>query len=123
MKNVFISSLLSIAMVSLFACNDDPLSERCKTPAIVRDLTGLDGCGFVFELTDGTKLIPVAIFWCGTPPLSKDQPEDPLANFTLRDGMSVLIGYEELQNMATTCIAGKSVRITCIEEARSLHNE
>jgi hypothetical protein len=123
MKNVFVSSLLFAAMVLSFACGNESLSSSCKTPAIVRDLSGLDGCGFVFELSDGTNLIPVTLFWCGTPPLPKEQAEDPLANFTLTDGMSVLINYEELQDMATVCMAGKSVRITCIEEARVMHNE
>jgi hypothetical protein len=123
MKNVFVPSLLLAAMISLLACDNEPLSGSCKTPAIVRDLSGLDGCGFVFELNDGSNLIPVALFWCGTPPLPKDMPEDPLADFTLRDGMGVLIDYEELQDIATVCMAGKAVRITCIEEARVMHNE
>jgi hypothetical protein len=122
MKNVFVSSLLCAAMISLIACDNEQLSTSCKTPAIVRDLSGLDGCGFVLELNDGTILIPVPIFWCGTPPLPKEQAEDPLANFTFTDGKGVMIGYEELENISTICMAGKPVRITCIEEVSLIHS-
>ena len=121
MKNVLTFSLLFIVLIS--SCDTEPVSGNCKVPAIVRDLSDLDGCGFVFELNNGNKLIPVSLFWCGTPPLPKEQAEDPLANFTLRDGQGVLINYEELQDIATVCMAGKPVRITCIEEARIVHNE
>ncbi|MBC7922831.1 MAG: hypothetical protein H7Z75_17270, partial [Ferruginibacter sp.] len=45
---------------------------------------------------------------------------DPLANFTLRDGQRVTIGYRELKEQVSVCMVGKIVEITCIEEVPSM---
>jgi hypothetical protein len=84
--------------------------------ATVRNLTGLDGCGFVFELEDGTKLEPQRLFFCGTPPLPKEAMEDPLYQFEFVDGKKVVIGYETLSDMGSYCMVGPVVKITCLEE-------
>lgn len=68
--------------------------------ATVRDLTGLDGCGFVFELKDGTRLEP-----SGTP-----------HNFIFTDGKKVRIVYEQKNDAMSICMVGKIVKIICIEE-------
>ena len=113
-----------IRIVSLFflavfflTCADNDLSGSCSTPATVRDLSGLDGCGFVFELEDGSRLIPVrpAVGWCGTPPLPKEVTEDPLFNFQFVNGKKVFINYEHGDGM-DICMAGKRVKITCIRK-------
>jgi hypothetical protein len=83
--------------------------------ATVRDLTGLDGCGFVFELADGTKLQPQMLGYCGTPPLPKEVTENPLYNFQFIDGKQVRIGFEEVTDAMSICMVGKVVKITCIE--------
>lgn len=109
--------ILFFLCASLFACQEEPITKNCGTSATVRDLTGLDGCGFVFELADGTRLMPVwDIGYCGTAPLPKEVTEDPLYNFEYLDGKKVIIGYEERSNHATACMAGKPVKITCLEE-------
>ena len=109
-------SLLFVAII-FFGCADDSPEAACSIPATLRDLTGLDGCGFVFELEDGTRLEPVRSFgFCGTPPLPKEVTEDPLFNFQFVDGRRVFIEYEEVE-MATICMVGKTVKITCIREA------
>ncbi len=101
----------------MFACKEELVTKNCGTSATVRDLTGLDGCGYVFELNDGTRLIPVwDIGYCGTPPLPKEVTEDPLYNFQFTEGKKVIIGYEERPKNATTCMAGRPVKITCLEE-------
>ena len=101
----------------MFACKEELVTKNCGTSATVRDLTGLDGCGYVFELNDGTRLIPVwDIGYCGTPPLPKEVTEDPLYNFQYTDGKNVVIGYEERPNNATACMTGRPVKITCLEE-------
>jgi hypothetical protein len=109
--------------ITILACADNNLDElsTCSTPATIKDLTGLDGCGFVFELEDGTRLEPVKIFMCGTPPITKDNT-DPLHNFELVDGKKVFIDYEAIQG-ASICMAGQTVRITCISEAVSTQSD
>lgn len=94
-------------------CDDD--HKSCSTFATVRDLTGLDGCGFVFELENGTRLEPVRILLCGTPPLPKEVLEDPLYDFEFVDGKQVKIAYEKTDGISA-CMVGPTVKITCIEE-------
>ncbi len=85
-------------------------------PATVRYLTGLDDCGFVFELEDGNKIIPLRLYFCGTPPLPTEVIDDPLLNFVFEDGKKVKIGFQEIETgMVTTCMVGKLAKITCIE--------
>ena len=112
--------LLVLAIVFLISCNQDDITldkSKCDgTEATVRNLTGLDGCGYVFELNDGTRLEPVRLFFCGTPPLPKEVTEDALYNFQFVDGKKVRIGYEEATSSVSICMVGKMVKITCIEE-------
>jgi hypothetical protein len=113
MKKVFAILFVSSA---LFMCAEENVDkEGCGTRATVRDLTGLDGCGFVFELEDGTRLEPVFLFWCGTPPISEEQQKDPLYNFEFVDGKQVLIDYE-LSTSPSICMVGQTVKITCLTE-------
>ena len=110
-------TIIFIQCVLMFACTEELVTKNCGTEATVRDLTGLDGCGYVFELNDGTRLLPVwDVYYCGTPPLPKEVTEDPLYNFEYVDGKKVIIGYEERSNNATICMAGRPVKITCLEE-------
>jgi hypothetical protein len=112
--------LLATAFVLffIFACSgDDHFDDSCSTRATVRNLTGMDGCGFVFELENGTRLEPVRTFigFCGTPPLPKEVTEDPLYNFEWIDGKTVTISYE-LSMSPSICMVGQTVKITCIRE-------
>ncbi|HEY3429182.1 MAG TPA: hypothetical protein VGK39_00815 [Cyclobacteriaceae bacterium] len=104
----------------LSKCNSD--SETCSVPATVRDLTGLDGCGFVFELENGTRLEPNRPLRCGTPPVAKEQSEDPLYNFEFVDGKQVLISYEKTES-PSICMVGPVVNITCLTEIASISEE
>jgi hypothetical protein len=114
-------ALYSILLfVSLTACDPDiDKSVPCveAVPATVRDLQGLDGCGFVFELNDGTRLEPLRLAFCGTPPLPKEITENPLYNFEFVDGKHVVIGYETQTDYGSYCMVGPVVKITCITEA------
>ena len=110
--------LIFIIYLFLISCKKEEIivNKGCATSATVRDLTGLDGCGFVFELEDGNKIIPIRLFFCGTPPLTTEVIDDPLLNFVFEDGKKVKIGYQEIETgMVTTCMVGKLVKITCIE--------
>lgn len=98
------------------ACTKDAVEPACSTVATVRDLSGLDGCGFVFELADGTRLEPVRMMYCGTAPFTAPT-DDPLYNYVFVDGRKVKIDYE-LTGGASACMVGPSVRITCLTEER-----
>ncbi len=122
MKN---SSIIVLSFL-LIACNQDEIifdTKACSVNATVRDLTGLDGCGFVFELNDGTRLEPIRLFYCGNPPLPREVTEDPLFDFQFVDGKKVRIGYEDVTpQYASICMVGEMVKITCVEEIDS-HEE
>jgi hypothetical protein len=112
---------LAIAFFSfLFSCKKEEVNtaNKCNTFATVKDLTGLDGCGFVFELQDGTRLEPIRMGYCGTPPLGEEITQDPLYNFVFEEGKKVKISYEE-KPAGSICMVGPTVKITCLEEINS----
>ena len=117
-----ISALIFVASI-LMMCSEDTVNKKgCSTRAIVRNYTGLDGCGYVFELEDGTRLEPIRVLFCGTPPVPKEQLEDPLYNFLPIDGKEVLIDYE-ISTSPSICMLGQTVRITCLTEISSAEGE
>jgi hypothetical protein len=107
---------LSLSLLLHVSCeSEDIASTSCEIPATVRDLTGLDGCGFVFELEDGRRLEPQhGLAYCGTPPLPKEVTENPLYGFDWADGKKVKIGYKKCTDCGSYCMTGQVVKITCI---------
>ncbi|MFZ5973032.1 MAG: hypothetical protein ACOYXA_15700 [Bacteroidota bacterium] len=85
----------------------------CNQLATVVDLTGLDGCGSVLELVDGTRLEPERRTYIQPP----KPEEDPLYHFELKVGDKVKISYRE-SDMGSVCMAGKVVFITCIQSVQ-----
>lgn len=109
--------ILFVLCAILVACNEEPITKNCGTEATVRDLTDQYGCWYVFELSDGTRLMPVwDMGYCGNGPLPKEVTEDPLYDFQFTDGKKVIIGYEARPDRVTDCMDGKPVKITCLEE-------
>ena len=105
----------SFLMAGLLQCGPETtvikcFEATCNAGATVKDLTGLDGCGLVFELNDGTVLIPEKRTYIQAP----RPEEDPFYHARLKDGDHVKIGFRSV-DLATTCMAGKVVFITCIE--------
>lgn len=106
---------LGLLLASLLQCGGEAEVIRCyampcSQVATVRDLTGLDGCGWALELPNGTRLLPVQRIYVQPP----SPEEDPLYYFELRAGDKVQISYEE-SKVFTTCMGGTSVFITCIK--------
>ena len=66
----------------------------------VKDYTGMDGCGYVIELDNGSKLEPVKV----------DN------TFTFADKQRVALSYKELKDLASICMVGKMAEITSIYE-------
>jgi hypothetical protein len=112
--------ILILTGLVLLRCESD--SETCTVPATVRDLTGLDGCGFVFVLEDGTSIEPIRLLYCGTEPLPREVTENPLYDFEFLDGKKVFISYEETGG-PSICMVGPVVKITCITEPASISEE
>jgi hypothetical protein len=115
MKNALAILLLSVVLISCEEGFDSAVPCQEGVEATVRDLTGLDGCGYVFVLKDGTKLEPLRLLYCGTPPLPKEVTEDPLYQFEFEDGKKVIIGYEETK-AGSYCMVGPVVKIVCLTE-------
>lgn len=114
---LLIGATVAIFILSiLFSCEQDtPMPDiTCGTLVQVKDMRGLDGCTFLFELENGEFLEPVPANpgWCGT--LLPD--ENPLRDFNLKNGQWINIGYREATNAGSICMAGKLIYVTCIEE-------
>jgi hypothetical protein len=82
------------------SCKKADEGPGCATPATVRNLTGLDGCGYVLELDNGQRLEPHGDLW---------------QSFARHDGDRVIIGYE-MEPSVSICMVGDGVKLTCIEK-------
>ena len=94
--------LFFIAVLFIFVVCEDEEEPLCNIKATLEDYSDLDGCGFVIMLKDST------ILEIG------DYDEEP--DFSFRDGMAVNISYEQMESIATICMVGPIVRITCMEK-------
>ncbi len=76
----------------------------CTTEAKVLDYTGLDGCRFLLELKDGTRLLPVFLI-------------DP--EFLFSEGQIVKIDYKLQKDLVSACLtAALPANINCIQEIK-----
>lgn len=66
------------------------------------DKTGLDGCSMVIQIGDNEYLEPINL---------------NELNIDIREGRQIEFTYEEV-DVATICMVGKVVRITCVEGKR-----
>jgi hypothetical protein len=103
--------LVLIIFILIFSgCgNQKPLQKSsanlCDTEAKVLDYTGLDGCRFLLELKDGTRLLPVAL-------------DD--RSFLFSENQIIKIKYSLMNDIVTACLtAAVPVHLTCIQELRA----
>ena len=120
MQNLRLTFLGLLFLLALPACQEDDATPECTILATVRDLTGLDGCGWVLELENGERLepyLPYAItadpLWCGV--ASPDYNTTPWYDANPQDGMKVRIAYEVLDDRSSVCMVGDIVEVTCLE--------
>ena len=92
----------AVIFILFFSLNCGDEETDCDIKATLRDYAGLDGCGFVLVLEEGGVLEMGAF------------DEEP--DFSFNDGMKVRISYEEMSDMASICMVGPIVRITCMEK-------
>lgn len=99
-KIIFIIMLLGVTTFTFESCTaGKKASTSCTVEGTIKDMTGLDGCGMMIELSDGTKLNPV---------------EYTVKSFDFEDGQQIRFSYEEIDAM-NVCMSGQTVKITCIE--------
>ncbi len=107
----WIYGLLVVLSFSRFQCGEtDDCQKPCGYRATVKDLTGLDGCNFVLELEDGSRLVPQKLIYIQAP----DPEQDPGYYFDFKDGEKVCFDYRETEG-ADACMVGKLVFLTCIK--------
>jgi hypothetical protein len=100
-------AFLILILFGLGACDNEKSDSQlikqyaCDETGVVRDYSGLDGCGYVIELNNGQILEPVFI-------------DD--TTFVFEDGKKISLSYYEETGLASICMAGKMVHITCISE-------
>ncbi|OON68635.1 hypothetical protein [Hymenobacter sp. CRA2] len=88
-------------MLTAFSCqNADSPAPDCQTPSTIRDLTGLDGCGYVLVLDNGQRLEPHGDVWQA---------------YAKHDGERVTINYEE-EPSPSICMVGAGVKLNCIQQ-------
>ncbi len=91
--------LLSILLISLYACKKTGRDCSNEIIGTVKDYTGkLDGCKMMIELKDGSMLEVHSI----------------PAGVTLVDGKEVAIKYTLTANAVSICMAGKLADITAL---------
>ncbi len=95
--------ILSISFILfLQGCGNIEPVFKGEVEGIVKDYTGLDGCGFIIELENGDKLEPAQVLD---------------SNFVFYDGQKVIFTYTELKDVGSICMVGKIVKIETIREA------
>jgi hypothetical protein len=84
--------------ISITSC----MKQACPggVKATMLDLAGLDGCGFVLELEDGSRLEPLNL---------------NEYDFSPKDGLKLRVSYKE-EPSGSFCMVGPSVRIECITQ-------
>jgi len=98
-----ITVLLVIASsLLLSACTKEVSKDNLQT-GILKNLTGLDGCGWVIQLPDNTKLEPIN-----------------LTSFTigLKENLKVDLKYHERKDIGSYCMVGKVVEIEYLTESK-----
>jgi hypothetical protein len=83
----------------IFSCTK---SHEGMTKATIEDFTGLDGCGMMLVLENGTALEPGNL-------------NDFSSTVSITDGQKVWVKYQE-NNVASICMAGQTVLIDELEE-------
>ncbi len=91
-------SLLALGLFSCFIFFGCPQKGgNCEHMGTIKDFTGLDGCKMLIVMDNGEKLQPVKV--------------DP--KLTFKDGQRISFSYLPVSGMASICMSGKMVEITC----------
>lgn len=110
-----LAGLSVVVLLSAFTCGEeveiiDCFPANCRV-ATVKNLAGLDGCGWVFVLSDGKILEPEIRIYVQEP----KREDDPIYYFEFKEGKEVCIQYENT-DLSSICMVGETVFITKIYE-------
>ncbi|MBR9860966.1 hypothetical protein GYB22_09515 [bacterium] len=108
MKGINTLLLFVFVIATAGKCNEDITETTetteeateivCDTQGTVVDKTGLDGCGIMIDLEDGRTVEPI---W---------------GDFAVpAAGSKISLAYEPAEDMASICMSGEIVNITCLE--------
>lgn len=94
----FLYTLLIIALL----CCESGTTDRCGNAqtGVLKNLTGLDGCAWIIQLPDSTKLEPVNI---------------DTFDIDLIENRQVCFRYHERPDLGSICMVGKVVELDFIE--------
>ena len=100
-SQILITTLLLIVAISNQSC-EEKVEKSCKNSqaGVLINLTGFDGCGWIIQLQNSTKLEPVNL-------------DD--FNIELIENKSVCIQYQIRQDLASICMVGQIVELYSIE--------
>lgn len=98
MKRHLFLPILLIAFI-LTSCEKENNYENSQN-GILKNLTDLDGCGWIIQLPDSTKLEPINL-------------DD--FDIELKENKSVCIQFHEREDLGSYCMVGKVVEIDFIE--------
>ena len=102
-KQIMILGIIAftIVSISLFSCEKETTSKCGNSQeGILKNLTGLDGCGWTIQLSDSKLLEPINL-------------DD--FNIDLIENKSVCIQFHERTDLGSYCMVGKVVEIDFIE--------
>jgi hypothetical protein len=91
---------LFLLTLAIHSCNKQSECENSQSAKLV-NMTGLDGCSWMIELNDGTKLEP-----------------NNLNDFSidLEENKKIWIVFHPAAQMVSICMVGEIVTIDCISE-------
>ena len=90
-------ALILLLLYSIPSCKVTKDLIQCRTKAMVVDLSDLDGCGFVLQLEDESRLLATNI-----------------NDYDLTAGQSVFIDYKSSDAMGICMAASSTVELTCV---------
>ena len=101
---IFYQKLLVLGLVvltlAIHSCNKESECENSHSAKLV-DMTGLDGCSWMIELNNGTRLEPTNL-------------ND--FNINLQENQKIWVVYHTAAQMASICMHGEIVTVDCILE-------
>jgi hypothetical protein len=94
--------VLTFAFIALCinSCNKQSECKNSQSAKLI-NMTGLDGCSWMIELTNGTKIEPTNL-------------ND--FNIDLQENQKIWIVYHTAAQMTSICMHGEIVAIDCISE-------
>ena len=101
---IFYQKILLISLVvltlAIHSCNKESECENSHSAKLV-NMTGFDGCSWMIELNNGTKLEPTNL-------------ND--FNINLQENQKIWVVYYPAAQSASICMHGEIVTIDCISE-------